>query len=238
MRVAVAPSVRRPSAARSIHHHVARIVFYTLVLRRRRRGDRGGRAGGRLAGGGGAVARFLWCSSRNSGVRDVGRPSRLPSSVLPSSLRVVSLSLSLLPPSLLTPLIFYASHAAHVKPSRLRVRPSFRRAARAVRVHSRVVRGADRPTRKYVAAIIRFSAFISLCPCPRPPAHVTRVALLRSSASCPCQSVAGDPSSSNPPFLEVPSVLPCSSPLPRIEGVEQTLRFNFTRGLARRIRER
>ena len=113
----------RPRLARSIHHHVTRVVFYTLVLRRRE-------------GGAGDECKVppsldscVGCGSRNS-------LHPLPSPFLPSFLPYVW------SPSL-TQLIFYAPHAAHVKPRQAAspppVRPPVPRLARAVRAHSRVV---------------------------------------------------------------------------------------------------
>ena len=172
-----------------------------------------GRAAG---GGGGGVSRFPWRTSRNFGARDLGRPRSLPACLpafLPSFLPYVW-SLSSLPPSLpsLTLLIFYASHAAHVKPSRLRVRPPVRRSScRSCSScsFSRRVRGArptDRPTD---AQICRgnnpFQTFRTV------RARRPRDAV-RSSAPCPCKVKAGPAihrASTRPSFL--PSFFPrCS----------------------------
>ena len=115
--------------ARSIHHHVTRVVFYTIVLRRREGG----------AGDECTVPLSLdsreGCGSRNS-------LHPLPSPFLPSFLPYVW------SPSL-TQLIFYAPHAAHVKPRQAASPPPVPRLARAVRAHSRVVQdGTSEPRGK------------------------------------------------------------------------------------------
>ena len=98
----------RPRRARggSIHHRVTRVVFYTLVLRRHEGRREGWKANSR------SLSHWT-CGkgdkSRNSQPHALDRPLAL---LLPY---VWSLSL--------TQLIFYASHAAHVKPRQLRVRP-------------------------------------------------------------------------------------------------------------------